>query len=292
MTMSPRFGGVDNGNGRRADLGRQRGQALRSSRVGNRDLMAELGEVARKCPSHASSTDDSDSHRALYHGQMATHGTTRRDFRELSAAQARLFAGGQKTQGAAARRQSPEAGRARAGRKPLGWRRASWPPSRAALGRPGPGAAASRPTSSWTLPRVAVVIERLTGIRLSPRPRVANPRAGWNGHSSARPSGAKERKSVYAACYAALGRRPLARGKKNAAAGAPGSSSRTRAAFPSSSSSAARGAPRGDTLVLTHAAFNWQRLSVAVALAFRWDRRRRRLFFQTRPGDPTNPEPR
>jgi transposase len=42
-------------------------------------------------------------------------------------------------------------------------------------------------------------------------------------------------------------------------------------------------APRGETPVLTHH-FNWQRLAVAVALAFRWDRRRPRLFFQTRPG--------
>jgi hypothetical protein len=56
------FGGVDNGNGRRADLSRKRGQALRPSRVRNRDVMAELGEVARKCPSYVSSTDDSDSH--------------------------------------------------------------------------------------------------------------------------------------------------------------------------------------------------------------------------------------
>ena len=56
------FGGVDNGSGGRADLSRQRGQALRSSRVRNRDVMAELGEVACKYPSHASSADDSNSH--------------------------------------------------------------------------------------------------------------------------------------------------------------------------------------------------------------------------------------
>jgi DDE superfamily endonuclease len=42
-------------------------------------------------------------------------------------------------------------------------------------------------------------------------------------------------------------------------------------------------APRGETPVLTHP-FNWQRLSVAVALAFRGDGRRPRLYFQTRPG--------
>lgn len=42
-------------------------------------------------------------------------------------------------------------------------------------------------------------------------------------------------------------------------------------------------APRGQTPVLTHA-FNWTKLSVATALAFRWDGRRSRLYFQTRPG--------
>lgn len=31
-------------------------------------------------------------------------------------------------------------------------------------------------------------------------------------------------------------------------------------------------------------AFNWKTLSIAVALAFRWDGRRSQLFFQTRPG--------
>ncbi len=56
------LGGVDNGNGRRADGNRQRGQAFRSSRVRNRDAMAQLGEAARKYPSHASSADDSGSH--------------------------------------------------------------------------------------------------------------------------------------------------------------------------------------------------------------------------------------
>lgn len=43
------------------------------------------------------------------------------------------------------------------------------------------------------------------------------------------------------------------------------------------------GAPRGETPVLTHA-FNWKHLSVATALAFRWDGRRSRLYFQTRSG--------
>jgi transposase len=43
-------------------------------------------------------------------------------------------------------------------------------------------------------------------------------------------------------------------------------------------------APRGQTPVLTHVANSWKRLSVAAALAFRWDGRRTRLYFQTRPG--------
>ena len=40
-------------------------------------------------------------------------------------------------------------------------------------------------------------------------------------------------------------------------------------------------APRGQTPVLIHA-FNWKKLSISVALAFRWNGRRTRLFFQTR----------
>jgi transposase len=42
-------------------------------------------------------------------------------------------------------------------------------------------------------------------------------------------------------------------------------------------------APKGETPVLIHA-FNWQKLSVSAALAYRWDGRRSRLYFQTTPG--------
>jgi transposase len=42
-------------------------------------------------------------------------------------------------------------------------------------------------------------------------------------------------------------------------------------------------APRGETPILTHA-FNWTKLSIAVALAFRWDFQRSGLMFQTRRG--------
>ena len=42
-------------------------------------------------------------------------------------------------------------------------------------------------------------------------------------------------------------------------------------------------APRGQTPVLRHTLNDWQRISVAAVLAFRWDGRRVRLYFQTRP---------
>jgi len=42
-------------------------------------------------------------------------------------------------------------------------------------------------------------------------------------------------------------------------------------------------APRGKTPVLIHS-FTWKSLSVCAALGFRWDGRRSRLYFQTRPG--------
>ena len=35
---------------------------------------------------------------------------------------------------------------------------------------------------------------------------------------------------------------------------------------------------------MIHTGANWSRLSIAAALAFRWDGRRRRCYFQTRPG--------
>ena len=42
-------------------------------------------------------------------------------------------------------------------------------------------------------------------------------------------------------------------------------------------------APCGETPILIHA-FNWKKLSVSLAVAYRWDFRRSGLFFQTRPG--------
>src|SRR2546425_484713 len=47
-------------------------------------------------------------------------------------------------------------------------------------------------------------------------------------------------------------------------------------------------APRGETPILTPTGGNWKRLSIAGALAFRWDGRRSRFFFQTHAGSYTD----
>src|SRR5207302_1892616 len=47
-------------------------------------------------------------------------------------------------------------------------------------------------------------------------------------------------------------------------------------------------APRGQPPVLHHTGSNWKRLSIAAALAFRWDGRRTRLYFQTHLGTYTD----
>ena len=39
---------------------------------------------------------------------------------------------------------------------------------------------------------------------------------------------------------------------------------------------------------MSHTAGSWSRLSIAAALAFRWDGQRRRCYFQTRPGNYTD----
>ena len=42
-------------------------------------------------------------------------------------------------------------------------------------------------------------------------------------------------------------------------------------------------APKGETPVLIHS-FNWKKLSICAAIGYRWDGRRSRVYFQTRPG--------
>ncbi len=43
-------------------------------------------------------------------------------------------------------------------------------------------------------------------------------------------------------------------------------------------------APKGKTPVLVHRHRNWQRISVAAAVCYRWDGQRARLYFDLRPG--------
>ena len=47
-------------------------------------------------------------------------------------------------------------------------------------------------------------------------------------------------------------------------------------------------APRGQTPILHHTGSNWKRLSIAAALAFRWNGRRTRSYFHTHPGTYTD----
>ncbi len=70
--------------------------------------------------------------------------------------------------------------------------------------------------------------------------------------------------------------------KKALVTGKPGSSSRMRVV-----SQSVLWAPRGQTPVLIHA-FNWKKMSICVALGYRWDGRRSRLWFQMKP-DSCNP---
>ena len=138
---------------------------------------------------------------------MATHGGPRRDFQALEFRRqraARLFAGGQKTQGAIARlldvsRQSVmrwyhawrASGRAglkaagRAGRKPRLESRQLAAIETALHHGP---VAAGFTTTLWTLPRVAVVIERVRGSAITPA-TCGGFSVGSTGRSSGPPSG-------------------------------------------------------------------------------------------------------
>ena len=114
---------------------------------------------------------------------------------------------------------------------------------------------------------------------ISSGPRLACPRAARLDVAAA----GEARQGAQRARDSALGHHALARAKKNAR--------RRRAwiVFQDESGVSQRPpirrtwAPRGETPVLIHA-FNWTKLSIAVALAFRWDFRRSGLLFQTRRG--------
>jgi len=144
--------------------------------------------------------------------------------------------------------------------------------------RDGPRAHGFR-TDLWTLPRIAELIERLTGVRYHPGACVVPAPAAELVAPAPGPACAGAQRGG----DSAVGGATRASGKQNAR--------RQRAWLVFEDESGISQvpvvrrtwAPRGETPVLTHP-FNWQRLSVAVALAFRWDGRHPRLFFQTRRG--------
>jgi len=187
---------------------------------------------------------------------MANHTAPRRDFHGLEVRRqqaARLFAAGRETQGAIARllsvsRQSVmrwyrawrKGGRpalraaGRAGRKPR-LSREQMVRVEAAL-RQGPRAHGFR-TNLWTLPRVAHVIKRLTGVQYHPG-HVWRLLGAINWTLQRPAKRARERNSA-AIQHWITSRWPTV--KKTLGGAAPGSSSRTRAASRSGRRSAARG---------------------------------------------------
>ena len=189
---------------------------------------------------------------------MPTHVAPRRDFHGLEVRRqqaARLFATGRETQGAIARRLAvsrqsvmrwyrawQRGGRAalraagRAGRKSR-----VTPEHMAAVDaalRQGPRAHGFR-TSLWTLPRVARLIKRLTGVHYHPGHvwRLLGA-LDWTVQRPAKR--AKERNEAAIQHWIST-RWPAV--KKTLGAAAPGSSSRTRVESPSGHQSAARGRP-------------------------------------------------
>jgi len=133
-------------------------------------------------------------------------------------------------------------------------------------------------TDLWTLPRVAAVIERLTGVRY--HPGHVWKILGAMDWTLQRPARQARERNEEAVRQWVSERWPVV--KKTLGAARPGASSRTRAASRSGPRSRTW-APRGQTPVLIHA-FNWEKISVAAALAYRWDGKRCRLYFQIRPG--------
>jgi Winged helix-turn helix len=144
--------------------------------------------------------------------------------------------------------------------------------------RAGPGAHGFT-TGLWTLPRVATVIQRLTGVRYNPS------HVGWLlqqlDWSLQRP-GRRACKHDEPTIEPWKTRR-WAQLKKTFGAAAPGFPSRTKTGF--SQQPVVRGtwAPRGDTPILTPTGASWKLLSITGALALLWDGRPTRVFFQTRP---------
>lgn len=194
----------------------------------------------------------------MYDESMHTHVAARRDFHALELRRqwaARLFAAGKETQAGIARRlgasrqsvlrwyrawrkggRSALRGAGRAGRKArLGPEQMAR--IEAAL-REGPRAHGFR-TQLWTLPRVARLIQRLTGV--SYHPGHVWRLLGALDWTLQRPAQRAKERNEAAIAHWKTTRWPAV--KKTLAGAAPGSSSKTRVASPSGRRSVARGRP-------------------------------------------------
>jgi transposase len=134
-------------------------------------------------------------------------------------------------------------------------------------------------TDLWTLPRVARVIEQVTKVRYHPGHVWKILRSmEWTLQRPAKRARERDEEAVQ---RGVAGKWPAL--KKNAR--------RQRAwiLFQDESGISERPpvrrtwAPRGETPVLIHA-FNWKKMSISAVLAYRWDGKRSRMFFQMRGG--------
>jgi len=124
------------------------------------------------------------------------------------------------------------------------------------------------PTDLWTLKRIAIVIERITGVRYHGlEPPASCPPGGGAGRGGDCP----------------LGEDPLAPGKKNARRRGAWIVFCDESGISLTPPVRRTWAPRGKTPVL-RCPFNWKRASMAAALAYRPDGSAARLVFQIRPG--------
>jgi transposase len=132
-------------------------------------------------------------------------------------------------------------------------------------------------TELWTLPRVTAVIERVTGVRYHPgHVWYLLRRLNWSLQRPARRARERDERAIR---QWVRQRWPTVKNARR---------QRAWLVFEDESGLSTQpvvrrtGAPRGEPPVLTHPFRYWQRLSVAAALAFRWDGHRSRRYFQTR----------
>jgi transposase len=134
-------------------------------------------------------------------------------------------------------------------------------------------------TDLWTLPRVARVIERVTGVHY--HPGQVWKILGAMDWSLQRPSKPARERDAQKVQRWLTQRWPAV--KKNARRRKAGILFQDESGVSQRPSIRRTWAPKGQTPVLIHT-FNWSKMSVGAAIGYRWDGRGSRLFFQTRSG--------